>query len=194
MTWQGTGLNILLNISKTYNLPGNINIKSPENKHSTQQLSISYKCLTFNIQTKQNIQLVCVFTSVSTSHHCVRTSTGIYRNLNKKRSETAWWVFVFSLEMLLWSCDVSVLVKHRFRSDVENKKQPAREQPVMSLLMEAPAVYGKRNRAVKLHVCSKPPEHDLIRGKPKQCDQQRKARQTTAEQPIITMCPSSCEV
>lgn len=58
--------------------------------------------------------------------------------------------------MLSWSCDVSLLVKHRFRSGLENTKQPPRQESVMSLLKETPAVYGNRRRAVRLYVGSKP--------------------------------------
>lgn len=48
------------------------------------------------------------------------------------------------------SCDVSLRVKHRFRSAGENTKQPARPVPGMSLLIGAPAVYGNRQAAVHL--------------------------------------------
>lgn len=72
----------------------------------------------------------------------------------------------YSVEMQLWSCDVSQLIKHRFRSVVENTKQPGALGSVMSLLIEAPAVYGNRHRAVKLYVSSKPLNMILSKEKP----------------------------
>ena len=80
---------------------------------------------------------------------------------------------MFSVEMLLWSCDVSLLVKHRFGSGVENTKQPGGPGPAMSVLIEAPAVYGKKAQSCQAACLLKAPEHDLIKGKPKRCDQQR---------------------
>lgn len=89
---------------------------------------------------------------------------------------------MFSVEMLSWTCDVWLPVRHRFSSGVENTKQPPRLGPVVSLLIEAPAVYGKQAQSCQAVCLLKAPEHDLIREKPKHCDQQRKAWQTSAEQ------------
>lgn len=78
-----------------------------------------------------------------------------------------------SMEELFWSCDVSQFVKHRFRSGVENTKQHGGLGPAMSLLIEAPAVYGKKAQSCQAACMLKAPEHDLIKGKSKHFDQQR---------------------
>lgn len=72
-----------------------------------------------------------------------------------------------------YGCDVSLIVKHRFRSGVKNTWQPPRYGPVMSLLREAPAVYGNWHRAVRLYVYSRP--RMILSETSPNTDQQRKA-------------------
>lgn len=64
----------------------------------------------------------------------------------------------------VWKCLYwpSPTVEHRFRSGVEKNKGAFRLVPLMPLLIEAPAVYGNRHRAVKPS-----DQHDFIREKPK---------------------------
>lgn len=102
---------------------------------------------------------------------------------------------MLSVDILLWSRDVSLLVKHRFRSDGENTKQLARGAAVMPLLIEAPAVYGKKsNTAVKLHICSKPPSVILSEKSPntviskERPDKQRLGNQSSQCIPAAVRC------
>lgn len=81
---------------------------------------------------------------------------------------------MFGVEMLPRPCEVSLPVKHRFRSGAVNTKQPRSLVPSTPLLIEAPAVYGnwgQSRHAVHLLGAWR----DLIREKPKHRDQQRKA-------------------
>lgn len=80
--------------------------------------------------------------------------------------------------MVMWSLHV----KYRFRSGVEKTKQPARLGASNVSVVRSTCCLRKQAQSHQAVRLLKAPEQDLIREKPKHCDQQRKAWQTTAEQ------------
>lgn len=108
-------------------------------------------------------------------------------NLPKSKQQEV-WNSMMGFSCSAWRCCcghvpcVSQLVKHRFRSGVENTKQPGGLGPAMSLLIETSAVYGKRHRADRLHVCLKPQNMILSKESPHTVISKDKPDKTSAEQ------------
>lgn len=158
-------LNILPYIRKTSSWLGYVHIKSPESKHSTQWQSISYKCLTFSTLTKQTIQWVCTFTPATTSHYCVRTSTGSY-NMDSAVSfhvESGDGVVVMCHCLLVWPqiyCD-----KHRAAWQTEDSRDDVNR---------GAGCLWKRAQSHRAACLLNASQHDLISGAPKHWHKQTK--------------------